>query len=73
MVAIDPDICIDCGVCIAECPIGAISEEKEELVEWVEKARRFTSIWPQIKHKKPALAEAEKYHDEKNKYQKYMA
>ncbi|MBI3298345.1 MAG: ferredoxin family protein [Elusimicrobia bacterium] len=21
---IDPDVCIDCGVCVPECPIGAI-------------------------------------------------
>jgi ferredoxin len=23
---IDPDVCIDCGVCAAECPVEAISE-----------------------------------------------
>lgn len=27
---IDPDVCIDCGVCLPECPIGAILGSVEE-------------------------------------------
>ena len=27
---IDPDVCIDCGVCLPECPIGAIVGSVEE-------------------------------------------
>jgi len=37
---IDPDDCIDCGACIAECPVEAIFEESEvpdHLIEWIEK------------------------------------
>jgi len=26
---IDPDVCIDCGVCEPECPVDAIFEESE--------------------------------------------
>ena len=26
---IDPDTCIDCGACIAECPMGAITTDAE--------------------------------------------
>ena len=25
---IDPEVCIDCGVCVAECPVEAIYDEK---------------------------------------------
>jgi len=27
---IDPDVCIDCGVCLPECPIGAIVGSVDE-------------------------------------------
>ncbi len=29
MLVIDPDECIDCGVCIPECPVNAIYAEEE--------------------------------------------
>ena len=31
---IDPDTCIDCGVCLPECPIGAIVGSVDENPEW---------------------------------------
>ncbi len=31
---IDPQVCIDCGVCLPECPIGAILGSVEENPEW---------------------------------------
>ena len=31
---IDPDACIDCGLCLPECPIGAILESADEDPEW---------------------------------------
>ena len=31
---IAPDVCIDCGVCLPECPIGAIVSSAEESPEW---------------------------------------
>lgn len=27
---IDPDVCIDCGACLPECPIGAIVEKPDD-------------------------------------------
>lgn len=30
---IDPDVCIDCGVCLPECPIGAIVASVDEAPE----------------------------------------
>ena len=26
---IDPDVCIDCGACVPECPVGAIFMEED--------------------------------------------
>lgn len=31
---IDPEVCIDCGVCLPECPIGAIVGSVDENPEW---------------------------------------
>ena len=40
MLVIDPDTCIDCELCVPECPINAIwpeSELPEPYQEWLEK------------------------------------
>jgi ferredoxin len=34
MVYIDPDSCIDCGACIAECPVEAIFPDYEVPNKW---------------------------------------
>jgi len=34
MLYIDPDECIDCGVCIDECPVTAIFPEEDLPDEW---------------------------------------
>ncbi|MBC8523066.1 ferredoxin family protein [PVC group bacterium] len=34
MLYIDPDICIDCGLCIDECPVQAIFAEEDLPEEW---------------------------------------
>lgn len=40
MLVIDPDTCIDCGLCIDECPVKAIYTEEscpEHYNDWTEK------------------------------------
>lgn len=29
---IDPDVCIDCGACVPECPVDAIFKDEEEAI-----------------------------------------
>lgn len=35
MYYIDPDECIDCGVCVPECPVDAIFPEEEVPEKWL--------------------------------------
>jgi ferredoxin len=32
---IDPDVCIDCGACVSECPVQAIYPEGDVPAQWV--------------------------------------
>lgn len=44
MLVIDPDTCIDCTLCVAECPIKAIWAEEdlpEEYTDWTDKNREL--------------------------------
>jgi ferredoxin len=34
MLFIDPDTCIDCGLCVDECPVKAIFTEDDTPAEW---------------------------------------
>lgn len=77
MVVINPDECIDCGVCEPECPIGAIKSEDNdpdnELAFWINKARELSGKWPRITVTKGAMKDADEYAKETNKYEKYFS
>ena len=73
MLVIDPEACIDCGVCISECPIDAIKPESADLLVWIERAQRFAAVWPNITKTKAPLPEADSYKDETNKFEKYIS
>jgi ferredoxin len=73
MVVINPDECIDCGVCEPECPIEAIQPESSEVLEWLEVNREYSSKWPNISTKKEPLAEAEQYKNVEDKFNRYFS
>lgn len=61
MVVIDPDICIDCGVCIPECPVLAIymlDDVPEPYKEWIDRNKELAAIGKPISAKKDALPTA---------------
>ena len=70
MLVINPDECIDCGVCEPECPIEAIKSE-EELLEGEEKLidlnTKFSALWPNITMKKDPLADADDWSEKEDK------
>jgi ferredoxin len=67
---IDPEVCIDCGVCVAECPVEAIFDEKElppEQKEYAELNVRLTGEWPLITQSKEPLPDADEWADKQGK------
>lgn len=73
MLVINPDECIDCGVCEPECPAEAIEAENEDNVKWLEVAREYSEQWPNITQKKEALENADDLRDEPDKFEKYFS
>ena len=76
--AINPDECIDCGVCEPECPVDAIVADSSfndpaESVRWEEINRKYALIWPVITEKKDALPDAEKWNGVPNKYEEHFS
>lgn len=47
---IDPEECIDCGVCLPECPIDAILESEDDDPEW---AKINEELAPDFKNNDP--------------------
>ncbi len=64
MLVIDPDECIDCGVCVDECPVSAIFPEEEVPEKWQEYTelnKRLSLTWPTIEAGKDPLDTAEEF------------
>ena len=72
MLVINPDECIDCGVCVPECPVDAIIEDTEDIDnKWYKLNEEYSNKWSNITKKKDPLPDAEKYQEEENKLEKY--
>ena len=68
MLVINPDECIDCGVCEPECPAEAIVPDTEDDTEkWVELNTKYSAEWPNLTEKKDPLPDADAYKDEEGK------
>ena len=69
MLVINPEECIDCGVCQPECPIDAILPDTEPGMEkWVEMNAEYSRLWPNLTHKKEAPPDADKWAKVSDKY-----
>ena len=61
MLVIHPDECIDCGVCVPECPAEAIVADSEPAATdlWLDLNRRYAELWPNILSKTTPLPDAD--------------
>ena len=77
MLAINPEMCIDCGVCEPECPVNAIVADNaidaEEAARWEEINRDHSLIWPNITLKKDPPPDAKEWEDIPNKFENYFS
>ncbi len=74
MVVINPEECIDCGVCEPECPIEAIIPDTAEGTEkWVEHNQKYSNEWPNINQQQPTNPDAKKWEEVPNKLEKHFS
>ncbi len=63
---IDPDECIDCAVCVAECPVTAIYAEEDvpsDQQEFIALNVELAQQWPTITRSQPPLPDADHWKD----------
>jgi len=69
---IDPETCIDCTLCVPECPaeaIYAVENVPEDQQEYIEINAVLSKVWPGINEAKEPLDEADEWVDVKDKLQ----
>ena len=65
---IDPDECIDCGVCEPECPAEAIVADSDpRAAAWTELNATYATQWPNITEKTDAPADADDWNGKDGK------
>ena len=68
MLVINPDECIDCGVCEPECPAEAIIPDSDSNAEkWLSLNEEFSS-WPNIVRKGTPPEDGESFQNESDKF-----
>lgn len=68
--AIDPDECIDCTLCVAECPVEAIFAEDDlpaDQQHFTPLNAELVKLWPVIVRKKEVPADADEWGKVKDK------
>ena len=70
MLVIDPDECIDCTLCVPECPVEAIFAEDDlapEQRDFVAINAELSKLWQPIVERKPAPPDADEWAKVKDK------
>ena len=75
---INPDECIDCGVCEPECPVNAIVPDNNvdtDIAKWIDINRKYSAIWPVITEARPedVPLDAAAWDGVPNKYEEHFS
>lgn len=73
MLVINPDECIDCGVCEPECPAEAIEAEDEDNVRWLELNTEYAEQWPNMTSAVDPMENADDWKDTPNKFDEHFS
>lgn len=73
--AIHPDECIDCAVCVTECPIDAIVADTDDTPDgkWLAINTTYSAIWPRLTKMRPHTPDWEQFKGEEGKFEKYFS
>lgn len=70
MLVINPEECIDCNLCVPECPVDAIYAEDDlpdDKKEFLQLNEALAEKWPVITEMKPPPDDADDWKDQANK------
>ncbi|MEM1381652.1 MAG: ferredoxin FdxA [Pseudomonadota bacterium] len=71
---INPEECIDCGVCEPECPIDAIVPDTEDSDgKWLELNAKYSESWPNITTARDPLPDADALAEVPNKLETHFS
>ncbi|MBB42444.1 MAG: ferredoxin [Rhodospirillaceae bacterium] len=74
MLVINPDECIDCGVCEPECPAEAIFPDTDDEAEkFVDVNAKYAEEWPNITRKGNPPDDADEWNGKDNKFEEHFS
>lgn len=74
MLVINPDECIDCGVCEPECPVDAIIQDFQDPDnKWYDVNFKYSNTWPNITEKKDPPEDAKEWDGVPNKFENHFS
>ncbi len=74
MLVIHPEECIDCGLCVPECPVEAIYAEDdlpEKYKNFLALNKKLAKKWPNITRRKAPPVDVELWKDKEDKLQHF--
>ena len=75
MLVIDPDECIDCAVCIPECPVNAIVPEEDvptDQLHFIKLNAELSPKFVSITKRKAAPPDADEWKDRTDKFKELI-
>ena len=74
MLVINPDECIDCGVCEPECPANAIKPDTDTgITGWIAmNAKYAAALWEPVSEKSEPMTDAERWDGRSGKLEKFF-
>jgi len=75
MLVIDPNECIDCSLCLPECPADAIRPDIEsDAAAWIDLNSTYARLWPTVTRKDGQTPrDAEAFNGVAGKYDDYFS